>query len=110
MNLREVNSRKNGKRHNIPNVKDQVLCIFLPNGIERGFCLGNYYSEVNRPPVENKNIYYKKFDDGTSIQYDKVSKELTINSVNLIVINGSVKVNGNISSTGIVTGSNITAG
>lgn len=34
-----------------PQVKDQVLCIFLGNGIEVGFCLGKFYSKENPPQV-----------------------------------------------------------
>lgn len=33
----------------IPNVRDQVACIFLGNSIEVGFCLGRYYSAENLP-------------------------------------------------------------
>lgn len=31
------------------NIGDQVLCIFLPNGIQQGFCFGKFYSEINLP-------------------------------------------------------------
>lgn len=33
----------------IPNINDQVLCIFLGNGMEDGFCLGRFYSKENPP-------------------------------------------------------------
>lgn len=33
-----------------PNVNDQVLCLFLGNGIEDGYCLGGFYSNENPPP------------------------------------------------------------
>lgn len=94
--------------YNMPSVKDQVLCLFLANGIENGFCIGRYYSEINKPPVQSENIYCKRFDDGTLIQYDKSLKELTINSKNPLTINGDFKVNGNITATGDVTAANIT--
>lgn len=94
--------------YNMPDIGAQVLCIFLPNGLQQGFCLGGFYSDLNAPPVQNKNIYLKQFDDGTSIQYDKTSKQLTVNSKNAVIINGNVQVNGNIVATGIVKGSNIT--
>lgn len=93
--------------YNMPSIKDQVLCIFLPNGLQQGFCLGSFYSEINLPLVEDKNIYYKKFDDSVSIQYNKDTKQLTINSTNKIIINSNVQVNGNINATGTVTASNI---
>ncbi|KZL88720.1 hypothetical protein [Clostridium magnum] len=34
---------------NTLNIGDQVVCIFLPNGIESGFCIGKFYSEINPP-------------------------------------------------------------
>lgn len=64
--------------YNMPDVGDLVLCLFLGNGILSGFCLGKYFSTVNPPPVTDKNIWAKDFGDGTSIQYDKSSKELSI--------------------------------
>lgn len=93
--------------YNIPDIGSQVLCLFLPNGLQEGFCLNGFYSDSNTPPVQGKNIYYKKFGDGTSIQYNRSTKELTINSAGPIIINGNVQVNGNINATGTVTGSNI---
>lgn len=35
----------------IPDPGDQVLCIFLGNGIEDGFCLGRFFSKENPPPT-----------------------------------------------------------
>lgn len=34
----------------VPSVGDTVLCLFLGNGLEDGFCLGRFYSRSN-PPV-----------------------------------------------------------
>lgn len=93
--------------YNIPEIKEQVLCLFLPNGLSQGFCLGGFYSLINPPPIQSKDVYYKKFSDGTSIQYNKSTKQLTINSNNPIIINGNVQVNGGLSATGTVTASNI---
>lgn len=94
--------------YNIPIVGKQVLCLFLPNGIQQGFCLGGFYSDINAPPAEDKNIYFKEFGDGTSIEYNKSTKQLTINSGIPIIINGNVQVKGNVSAIGTVTASNIT--
>lgn len=88
--------------YNMPKVKEQVLCLFLANGLQVGFCLGSFYSLVNMPPVQNKDIYYKRFDDGTWIQYNKETKELNINAAGNVNITGNLNVNGNISATGLV--------
>jgi len=65
----------------MPKVNDLVLCLFLGNGISQGFCLGRYFNEIDRPPVTNEKIYCRDFGDGTSIQYNKESKELAITTV-----------------------------
>ncbi|OPJ63680.1 phage baseplate assembly protein V [Clostridium chromiireducens] len=90
--------------YNLPKIKDQVLCLFLPNGVEAGFCLGSFYSLVNPPPVKNKDLFYKKFDDGTWIQYNKTTKELNIGSAGAINIIGDVNVQGNLHVTGAING------
>lgn len=33
----------------MPSVGEQVLCLFLGNGLEEGFCLGSFYSQINLP-------------------------------------------------------------
>lgn len=78
--------------YRLPQIEQPVLCIFLPNGISQGFCFGGFYSENNLPPVSDRNIYFKDFGDGTSIQYNKTSKELVINVMGDL----KVKVKGNI--------------
>lgn len=88
--------------YSIPEIKQQVLCLFLANGLQQGFCLGSFYSLISMPPVQDKNIYYKKFDDGTWIQYDKVTKELNINATGTVNIIGNLKVQGNINATGSI--------
>lgn len=36
----------------IPTPGEQVLCVFLPNGIEHGFVVGSFYSDLDKPPNE----------------------------------------------------------
>lgn len=97
--------------YNIPEVGDQVLCLFLGNGIEQGFCLNGFYSSINPPPVRDKHLYYKKFGDGTYIQYNKQTRVLEITSVEPIVlkgnfiIEGDARVRGNLKVDGTINGS-----
>lgn len=93
--------------YDMPRVGEQALCLFLGNDIEQGFCLKTFYSEIYPPPVSNQNIYQKRFDDGTFIEYRKNTKELSIQSPNPLTIRGNLNVQGNIFATGTVTASNI---
>ncbi|MFX3672871.1 MAG: hypothetical protein ACE3JQ_00245 [Paenisporosarcina sp.] len=81
---------------NYPTIGDSVVCIFLPNGIQQGFCLGGYYHDQNPPPILDSNIYVKKIDEGLVIKYDFQSKKLTIDAQNEITINGNLRVTGQI--------------
>jgi len=71
----------------MPEINDLVLCVFLGNGIEAGFCLGRYFSDVYGTPVQDKAIYYKDFFGEASVKYDKNTKTLFLDAEN-IVING----------------------
>ena len=38
----------------MPNIGERVVCIFLGNGLEEGFCLGSFYYQRNMPPEEDR--------------------------------------------------------
>lgn len=106
----------------MPDINEQVLCIFLPTGMAQGFILGAIYSDVDKPETIGKDIRRVKFSDGTIIEYDRAAHKLTANCVGDVVvtcknltvnvetkatitaplteINGDVKVNGKIEATG----------
>lgn len=78
--------------YHMPEVGDSVLCVFLGNGLEQGFCLGKYYSDINIPPEDNEKIYVKRIDENMEWRYNKESKELklTVENVEIKVQNGTV--------------------
>ncbi|WP_088227782.1 phage baseplate assembly protein V [Desulfosporosinus sp. FKB] len=96
--------------YDIPPIGSQVLCLFLPNGLQQGFCLNGFYSDVNPPPVQDKNIYFKAFGDGTTLKYDRQVKELeivaagrvNINAAGNVNITGDLTVQGNINASGTI--------
>ncbi len=98
------------KDYFIPDIGEQVLCLFLPNGIEEGFVIGSIYSSKSKPPVTNSNKRHVRFDDGTWIEYDGGNSTLTISAVGdikiisatNIEIKGNVSVDGNITATGTI--------
>jgi len=81
--------------YDMPNVGDLVLCVFLGNGISSGVCLGRYFNNTDSPPVTNKNIWAKDFGDGTSIQYNKTTQELSITTEGdlKLTVGGNLTVN-----------------
>ena len=64
--------------YGLPKVGDTVLCVFMPGGIEDGFVIGSYYHKQEEPPVKDKNRFYRRFSDGTVVEYDESSGKLTV--------------------------------
>ena len=42
---------KSDKDYWMPDVGEQVVCIFLPNGRNTGYCLGTFFSKTDAPPA-----------------------------------------------------------
>ncbi|MDD4599616.1 hypothetical protein SDC9_04134 [bioreactor metagenome] len=85
------------KDYCMPDPGEHVVCLFLPNGIAQGFCLGAFYSATDTPPVSNAKKRHVSFEDGTTIEYDRETSTLTINTVGAVNITGAtgdVIVNG----------------
>lgn len=76
------------KSYDLPDVGEQVLCLFLPTGLEQGFVLGASYSEADPVPVQDRNKTHYAWPDGTKMEYDRADHTLTIN------ISGPVKISG----------------
>lgn len=55
----------------MPDIGDQVLCVFLPFGLEQGFVLGSIYSKQDKVPVESQDKWHVLFKDGTWLEYDR---------------------------------------
>ena len=96
----------------------KVIVLFLPTGENTdGFIIGTLFDKDNPPPVKDRNKFHIKFEDGTTIEYDKNTHklkavvngdiEITANNTNITTVtthNGDVVVNG-----GLIVKGNITA-
>lgn len=72
-----VRKVQDDKDYEMPDVGEQVLCVFLPFGLEQGFCLGSFYQDVDQPPVADRNKRHFAFKDGTYLEYDRGAHKLT---------------------------------
>lgn len=91
---------KNNKDYWLPDVDEQVLCLFLPNtsgrGVCDGFVLGTFYSSVDAPVENSGDVHALKYGDGTIIKHDRSTGKLTINATGDIdiIAGGKVTING----------------
>ena len=72
-----LNTRQN-KDYNLPDIGEDVLCLFLPGGEENGFVLGSFYAGEVKPPIANANVRMVKFSDGTTVKYNRESHDLDV--------------------------------
>ena len=76
----------------MPDVSEQVLCLFLPYGLEQGFVIGAVYSSEDTPPVQDQDKSHIAFKDGTFVEYDRSTGVLTVDCVNEVVIRSAAHV------------------
>lgn len=102
-----------------PPVKGEQVAILLYDDGESALCLGSVLNDVDNSPAD-KHQFSKVFDDGTRIDYDSDSHELTVTAIDKvtvlcknaevtakqatvnaeITINGDTTINGNATITG----------
>lgn len=80
------------KSIHMPSIGDEVLCLFLPTGLEDGYIIGSVYTSGNNPPADNNATQYS---DGSSISVkDGVLNINMLTAINLIApkinLNGAV--------------------
>jgi phage baseplate assembly protein V len=118
------------KDYYMPDIGEDVVCIFLPSGSEEGFILGSVYAGEITPPESSGDIRAVVFSDETKISYDRSKHILSavIGETSLIangnevvitgaskitgtapniVFNGNVTINGNVTATGDVVGAGV---
>lgn len=85
----------------LPDVGELVVILLDSRG-ESGCVLGTIYNEQDPTPVANGEIWLKKFKNGTTIQHDRKSGDLTIHTTGKVIVNNChVQVNyGNVNVSG----------
>jgi phage baseplate assembly protein V len=61
----------------VPRKDDMVLMVKLPNGTSNYAVIGSFYTPRNPPPVTDPMLDYVEYDDGSTMQFDANSGELT---------------------------------
>lgn len=89
---------QNHKDYWVPDIGEQVLCIFTQNtsgnGSNEGYVLGSFFSQVDRPQVSEPNIRRVDFGDGSYVEHDRNTGNLTIHATGNITITGkTVNIN-----------------
>lgn len=99
----------------LPDVGELVAVLLDARG-EGGCVLGAIYNAQDPVPVQNADLWVKKFSNGTEIQHDRKTGNIVVNTTGTVtvtaaqavvnaqsVINGNTTVNGNLHATGAIT-------
>ncbi len=62
------------KEYDLPDVGENVVCLFLPIGLEKGYVLGSFYSDRDVTPVKDRKHSVREYSDGSAWGYDKRNK------------------------------------
>ena len=71
----------------LPVENTDVVRVFLPNGQQQGFVIGAFYTDANPPPITDRKKYLRKFKDGTEIEADKETGNVTVKTANHFRVN-----------------------
>lgn len=66
------------KDYSMPDLGEDVLCVFFNAAEEDGFVLGSFYADEVTPAENSADKRSVKFKDGTLISYDRSSHELIV--------------------------------
>lgn len=102
---------KKDKFYSMPAINEQVLCVMLPNSTSNGYIIGSIYNEEDSPPISDKDKFHIKFEDETTIEYDKKTHTLNVDckgDINLVTtgkcnIKSKLYVDGEITAKGSIT-------
>ena len=64
------------KDYSVPDIGEDVLCVFFHEAEETGFALGSFYAGEIELPASSQDQRVVKFKDGTIISYDRSSHTL----------------------------------
>lgn len=89
--------------HWLPDIDEQVCCLFMPTGHAEGYVLFSV-RDKNHPPKAGKvGRRYVRFADGSYVEHDRTTSTMTIvctGPVNIIAA-GNVNVTGDVVADGI---------
>lgn len=74
--------------YKMPKVNDLVLVVAQKYAQKKsGFILGPYFNDENKPEVDGKDYFFKRFSDTAYIKYDADKGELEITAGKVVIKN-----------------------
>lgn len=87
-----------GKMYWLPSVGEQVLCLMIPSqggrGSNDGVVLGSFFNAVDKPVRTGEGIRRIDFGDGSYVEHDRNTGNLTIKATGTVsIIGATIRLN-----------------
>lgn len=87
-----------GKMYWLPSVGEQVLCLMIPSqggrGSNDGAVLGSFFNSVDKPVRTGEGIRRIDFGDGSYVEHDRNTGNLTIKATGTVsIIGATIRLN-----------------
>lgn len=66
------------KFYSMPDIGEQVVCVFLPIGLEQGFVIGSFYSKEDTVTSPSPDKARVDFSNGAFLEHDRDTGRLMI--------------------------------
>ena len=86
-----VHNAKGDQDVDLPDEDTLVKCLLDARG-ESGCVIGAVYNAQDKPPVSNKDIWMKRFANGTVIQHDRRTGKVTVDTPSEVLVKAGSKV------------------
>jgi len=70
----------------MPDIDEQVVCLFLPLGVQQGWILGSFYDETHKPPSNTADRRVVRFGNGTTVANDRANNLFSLDAQGDVVV------------------------
>lgn len=89
--------------YSLPDEGEQVVCLLDARG-ENGVVLGATYNAADKPPAASKDVWMRRFRNGTVIKHDRKSGNIDVQTQGTVTINApNTIITGNTTVMGLLT-------
>ena len=89
--------------YSLPDEGEQVVCLLDARG-ENGVVLGATYNTVDKAPAASKDVWMRRFKNGTVIQHDRKTGNIDIQTQGTVTVNApDTIITGNTTVMGLLT-------
>lgn len=97
----------------MPEIDEQVTCVFLPNGTEIGFILGSFYSDEDERPTgtADPGVRMVEFSDGARFEFNTETStfRLLVGDLELTITPDLMRIGGSGATQSFVRGEDLVA-